>query len=150
MIAGDNNNNTNFNRNGNNNNVDNEAVNPDEPMGHYGGPIRQNPEPPRLSSLEQFKKNNQYELMKLGCMATCILINLFALPQVNKGCDFTSTRFNMLFFYMVVLTETVMRILYQYVWITNDAESNQKRNFLVKAFSGLLYAIWTIYVLRTF
>jgi len=56
----------------------------------------------------------------------------------------------MLFFYMVVITETIMRILYQYVWITNDAESNIKRNFLVKAVTGMLYAIWSLYVVRTF
>ena len=86
----------------------------------------------------------------MGCLATCILINLFALPEVNKGCDFNSTKFNMLFFYMVVITETIMRILYQYVWITNDGESNIKRNFLVKAVTGMLYAIWALYVVRTF
>ena len=64
-------------------------------------------------------------------MATCILINILAMPEVNKGCEFDSTKFNALFFYGVLIAETVTRILFHWLWISNDPESNQKRRFFV-------------------
>ena len=70
-----------------------------------------------MSSLELHKKKNKYEMLKLACMATCIMINMLAIPTVNKGCDFQSTNFNAIFFYIVVIPETILRILFQYLWI---------------------------------
>lgn len=73
----------------------------------------------QMSPQDLFKKNNRYELLKMGCFATGVLINAFALPQTNKGCQFDSTGFNMLFFYMIILTETVLRITFQFFLVTN-------------------------------
>ena len=62
--------------------------------------------------MDLHKKKNKYELLKLGCMATCIMINMLAFPSVNRGCAFDSTKFNAVFFYMIVIPETVLRILF--------------------------------------
>ena len=110
----------------------------------------QNNERASLNPMDRFKKENKYELLKLGFFAAAILICLFALPQENKGCSFGSTRFNMIFFYFVVITETFMRILWQFLFVTNDENLMSSRNFILKAICGILYAAWTIYVLKTY
>ena len=74
----------------------------------------------RLTPLEKFKKANKYELLKLSVFAALCLICLFALPGVNKGCEFESTKFNMAFFYVCILTETVLRILFQFAIVNSE------------------------------
>ena len=70
--------------------------------------------------------------------------------MVNKGCEFQSTDFIMVFFYMCIITETVMRLLFQFLLATNEEDRMSTRLFVLKAMSGVLYATWTIYVLKTF
>ena len=43
---------------------------------------------PVMSPTEKFKKQNKYELLKLSCFAAACLTCCFALPLVNKGCEF--------------------------------------------------------------
>ena len=56
----------------------------------------------------------------------------------------------MAFFYTCIVTETVFRLLFQFLLATNDEDLMARRNFILKAVSGILYAAWTIYVLKTF
>ena len=72
--------------------------------------------------------------MKLGCFAAAAMTCLFAFPTENPGCEFESTRFNMAFFYVCIITETVLRILFQFLFVTNDYESMQKRQMFLKGF----------------
>jgi len=105
---------------------------------------------PRSTPSERFKKQNKYELIKLSCFAAACLTSLFALPQVNKGCEFQSTEFNMAFFYICIVVETVMRILFQFVFATNEESRMQNRGFLLKTVSAIFYAAWVIYVLKSY
>ena len=56
----------------------------------------------------------------------------------------------MAFFYICVCTETVMRLLFQFWFATNEEDRMQKRSFVLKAITGLLYAAWVIYVLKSY
>ena len=76
-------------------------------------------------------------------MATSIIINLFALPQVNPGCKFNSTRHNEMFLYMVVIAETVVRIVC--LAYSRRGTGVQQRSLLVKSLQGLLYSAWVVY-----
>ena len=51
---------------------------------------------------------------------------------------------------MVIITETILRIIYQATLMTRESERMAVRVFILKAFMGIMYAVWTIYVLRTF
>ena len=93
---------------------------------------------------------NKYELLKLSCFAAACLTCLFALPMVNKGCQFDSTLFNMFFFYICICTETVVRLLFQFWFAVNDENRMQKRGLVLKAITGILYAAWIIYVLNSY
>ena len=102
------------------------------------------------SPAEQFKKQNRYELLKLGCFVAAIMICSFALPDENVGCQFQSTKFDLIFFYLCIIPETTLRIIFQYFATSNESDRMQLRNFLLKGITGLLYAVYTIYVLRTY
>ena len=52
--------------------------------------------------------------------ASACLICSFALPDANRGCAFESTKYNMAFFYIVIITETVARMVMQFFLITNE------------------------------
>ena len=52
--------------------------------------------------------------------ASACLICSFALPDANRGCAFESTKYNMAFFYIVIITETVVRMVAQFLLITNE------------------------------
>ena len=70
--------------------------------------------------------------------------------MINKGCQFDSTTFNIAFFYISICTETVLRLLFQFWFATNDEARMQKRTLVLKAITGMLYAAWIIYVLNTY
>ena len=56
----------------------------------------------------------------------------------------------MIFFFTCLLPETLFRIVYELVFLTNDGEEMKKRSLILKALVGAMYAIFTIYVLKTF
>lgn len=56
----------------------------------------------------------------------------------------------MAFFYICIVPETVMRILFQFVFATNEEGRMQKRGFILKTVSAVLYAAWVIYVLKSY
>ena len=75
---------------------------------------------PRMTAIEHFKRQNRYELVKLSCFAAACLLCLFAIPQVNRGCQFESTKFNMAFFYTCILVETTIRLLVRFLFMNDD------------------------------
>ena len=103
-----------------------------------------------MTAIEHFKKQNKYELVKLSCFAAACLTCLFALPQINRGCQFQSTQFNMAFFYTCILVETTMRLLVRFLLMRDDQERMQMLNNVIKSISALFYAGWIIYVLKSY
>lgn len=51
-------------------------------------------------------------MTKLTCFAALCLVNSLALPQANTGCEFESTKYNMAFVYIVIISEFVLRVLF--------------------------------------
>ena len=86
----------------------------------------------------------------MGCFATLIMINLFALPQIKTGCKFESTYFNAIFLYACLIPETLMRIVFRFFLLSNFEDAMWKRSQILKSIIGVLYAVFAIYVIRTF
>lgn len=116
------------------------------------GPGRQNnnEEPIRMTASDKFKKLNRYEMTKLTCFAALCVVNSLALPEANTGCEFESTKYNMAFLYIVIITEFVLRVLFQFLLLTNEEQAMFFRNQILKVITGFLYAAWSIYVIRNF
>ena len=89
-------------------------------------------------------------MLKLHAFTFAILLCLFMFPTVNKGCSFASTDYIMVFFYMCVIPEKLLRVLYHFLFATNESDNMTFRNFILKAIMGVLYASWLMYVLLTF
>lgn len=51
-------------------------------------------------------------MTKLTCFAALCVVNSIALPEANTGCEFESTKYNMAFLYIVIITEFVLRVLF--------------------------------------
>ena len=66
----------------------------------------------RITASDKFKKLNRYEMTKLTCFAALYLVNSLVLPQANTGCEFESTKYNMAFVYIVIISEFVLRVLF--------------------------------------
>jgi len=111
--------------------------------------VRQ-PERRIYSASLSFIKQNRFELIKLGCFASLVLINLIALPSIKEGCKFQSTVFNSVFFYSCIIPESVLRVFFRFAMVTEHEDTMWRRNSMLKAISGILYAAFSIYVLRTF
>ena len=56
----------------------------------------------------------------------------------------------MVFFYMCVIPEKILRVMYQFLFASNEQDRMTFREFILKAIMGVLYASWLIYVLATF
>mmetsp|Transcript_23321 Transcript_23321/g.31196 ORF Transcript_23321/g.31196 Transcript_23321/m.31196 type:complete len:149 (+) Transcript_23321:805-1251(+) len=86
----------------------------------------------------------------MGCFASLVLINLFALPDIKTGCKFESTFFNAIFLYACLIPETILRVIFRFFLLSDFEERMWRRNQILKAVTGVLYAVFAIYVLRTF
>ncbi len=64
-------------------------------------------------------KKNRFELIKLACFASLVMINIFALPEIKEGCSFQSTNFNAIFFYLCVIPETIVRIVFRFALMSD-------------------------------
>lgn len=102
----------------------------------------------RLNVLDQrqkFNKRNQEGLIKLGCLAAAVLLNLWFWPRENNLCYYEATWLNKLFLLGVVLPELVIRLACLGFW--NTTVYLQQRKMVIDVTSSCLYAAWFVLTL---
>ena len=86
---------------------------------------------------EQAKRRNMIELVKLSLVAVCCIVCRVKRPEVNEGCSFTSTTYNMFFLHIYVALES-LRTLCHFVAFNTDQAIQQKEKSLASAL-GYIY-----------
>ena len=56
----------------------------------------------------------------------------------------------MAFFYIVIISEFVLRLVFQVFFVSNDDSTMWQRNQILKAITGFFYAGWCIFVFSSF
>ena len=98
----------------------------------------------QTSESEQAKWRNKIELVKLSFVALCCIVCRVNKPEVNEGCSFTSTTYNMFFLYVYVILESLLRFLCHFVAFNTEEAISQKEKTLASAL-GYIYLSW-IYI----